>query len=150
MSLKEKISEDLLSAMKARESTRVGVLRMMKSAIRNREIERRGELGKEEILKVLSGLVKQRREAIEQFQKGNREDLVKKESDEIEVIDEYLPEAVSEEEIERVIEQTIQSLGAKSLKDMGGVMKAAMARFSGKPVDGKRVSEGVRKRLGGT
>ena len=147
MRLRDKISEDLMGAMKSREAERLSVLRMMKAAIRNKEIDSRHELEDDQAVQVLVSLIKQRKDSVEQFTRGGRMDLADKEAAEIKVIEEYLPAAVDEEEIRNVIEAVIRETGAASIKDMGKVMKACMARFSGRPVDGGKVSELVKARL---
>jgi uncharacterized protein YqeY len=147
MRLRDKISEDLMAAMKSREAERLSVLRMMKSAVRNKEIDARRELEDAQVVQVLLSLIKQRKDSIEQFTKGGRQDLVEKETAEIGVIQEYLPAAVSDEEIGSVVAAAIAETGATSVKDMGRVMKACMARFSGRPVEGSKVSEMVKAKL---
>jgi uncharacterized protein YqeY len=147
MRLRDKVNADLTAAMKERNAERLSVLRMMKAAIRNREIDERGELDDAKAIQVLSTLIKQRKDSIEQFTRGGRQDLAEKESREIKVIEEYLPAAASGEEIERVVDEVVRETGANSLKDMGPVMKQCMARFAGKPVDGKKVNAAVRQRL---
>jgi uncharacterized protein YqeY len=147
MRLRDKISEDLMSAMKSKEAARLSVLRMMKAAVRNKEIDTRQELEDAQVVQVLLTLIKQRKDSIEQFTKGGRLDLADKESAEIIVIQEYLPSAVTDEEIGTAIEAIIAETGATSIKDMGKVMKACMARFSGRPVDGGKVSELVKTKL---
>ena len=147
MRLRDKISEDLMAAMKSKEAERLSVLRMMKAAIRNKEIDARKELEDPEAVQVLVSLIKQRKDSIEQFTKGGRMDLANKETAEIKVIEEYLPAAVSDEEIGNIVDSVISETGAASVKDMGKVMKACMARFSGRPVDGAKVSEVAKARL---
>ena len=147
MRLRKKISTDLTSAMKSREAERLSVLRMMKAAVRNKEIDLRQELEDAQVVQVLLSLIKQRKDSIEQFTKGGRHDLADKETAEIRVIEEYLPSAVTDEEIAQAIEATIRETGAASIKDMGKVMKACMARFSGRPVDGGKVSDLVKTHL---
>ncbi len=147
MRLRDKISEDLMSAMKAREAERLSVLRMMKAAVRNKEIDVRQELDDGQAMQVLVTLIKQRKDSIEQFTRGGRLDLADKEAAEIKVIEQYLPAAVTDEEIGSVVEAVIAETGTTSAKDMGKVMKACMARFSGRPVDGSKVSEFVKSRL---
>jgi uncharacterized protein YqeY len=147
MRLRDKVNDDLMAAMKARDAARVSTLRMMKTAIKNREIDLRAQLEDPQALEVLKTLIKQRRDSIEQFLKGKREDLASKEAAEIKIIEEYLPPAVTEEEIEKVVAEVIQALSAPSLKEMGPVMKQCMARFSGKLVDGRKVSDAVKRRL---
>ncbi len=147
MRLRDKISEDLIAAMKAREAERLSVLRMMKAAVRNKEIDGRQELDDAQAVQVLLGLIKQRKDSIEQFTKGGRLELANKEAAEIKVIEEYLPSAVTDEEIASAVDAVIAEMGAASIKDMGKVMKACMARFVGRPVDGLKVSELVKAKL---
>ncbi len=147
MRLRDKISEDLISAMKAKEAERLSVLRMMKAAVRNKEIDVRQELDDGQVMQVLVTLIKQRKDSIEQFTRGGRLDLANKEAAEIKVIEQYLPAPVTEEEIGSVVEAVIAETGTTSVKDMGKVMKACMARFSGRPVEGSKVSEFVKARL---
>ncbi len=147
MRLRDKISEDLMSAMKSKEAERLSVIRMMKAAVRNKEIDMRKELEDAQVLQVLISLIKQRRDSIEQFAKGGRQDLVDKETAEIKVIEEYLPAGVTDEEIETTVVAVIAEMGASSVKDMGKVMKACMVRFVGRPVDGGKVSEIVKSKL---
>lgn len=147
MGLREKISVDLTAAMKSKESERLSVLRMMKAAIRNREIDRRRELEDAQVVQVLLSLIKQRKDSIEQFTKGNRPELADKEAAEIRVIEEYLPAAASDAEIEKAVEDALLETGATSVKDMGKVMKACMAQFAGRPVDGAKVSLMVKAKL---
>ena len=148
MRLRDKINEDLTAAMKARDAARLSVLRMMKSAVKNKEIETRQELEDAQAIQVLSTLIKQRQDSIEQFIKGGRNELAEKEAVEIKVIEEYLPTPISDEEISAVVTEVIRLSGATSAKDMGSVMKQSMARFSGKLVDGKKVSAIVKQKLG--
>ena len=148
MSLKERITGDMTAAMKAREAGRLSTLRMVKAAVQNREIEKGGELSEEELVKALQSLVKQRRDSVEQYEKAGRAELAEKERAEIAVIEEYLPRAASREEIERAVEEAVAETGATSLKEMGAVMKAALARLAGRNADGKAVSEAVRAKLG--
>jgi uncharacterized protein YqeY len=145
----DQISGDIATAMKAKDQPRLGPLRMLKSALMNREVEKGRALDDREALQVVSQLVKQRRDSIEQFAKGGRQDLVDKETAEIGVLEGYLPPAVSEAELTQVVDQAIASTGAKSPKDMGAVMKAVMSSLGGKNADGKLVNELVRKRLAG-
>jgi uncharacterized protein len=145
----QRIQNDLTAAMKGKNELRLSVLRMVKSALKNKEIEKMRALDDLESLQVLQTLVKQRRESVEQFTKGGRKDLADKESQEIRIIEEYLPAAPTDEEIRRAIEEAIAAEGADSLKQMGGVIKAAKARLEGKTVDGKVLSDRVRERLSG-
>jgi uncharacterized protein YqeY len=147
MRLRDKISEDLMAAMKAREAERLSVLRMMKAAVRNKEIDGRQELDDAQAVQVFLGLIKQRKDSIEQFTKGGRLELANKEAAEITVIEEYLPSAVTDEEVASAVDAVIAETCAASIKDMGKVMKACMARFVGRPVDGLKVSELVKAKL---
>jgi uncharacterized protein YqeY len=147
MSLKERITTDMTAAMKDRSAARLSTLRMVKAAVQNREIERGGELSDEELTKVLQSLVKQRRDSVEQYEKAGRAELAEKERAEIAVIEEYLPRAASREEIERAVEEAVAETGASSMKEMGAVMKAALARLAGRNADGKTVSEVVKSKL---
>ena len=147
MSLKYKIVSDLTAAMKARDANKLSTLRMVKSNLMNRQIEKGGELTDEEITKAMQSLVKQRKDSIEQYKSAGRDELAEKEAAEIAVIEEYLPQAASVEEIERAVSQAIAETGASSMKEMGAVMKAAQAKYAGKTVDGKLMSEAVKARL---
>lgn len=149
MSLKEKIVSDMTAAMKAKDANRLSTLRMAKSALMNEE-NKRGigtVLTDEEVMKVLQSLVKQRKDSIEQFTKNGRMELAEKEKAELAVLDEYLPQAASTEEIEAAVAEAISETGATSMKDMGAVMKAALAKLEGKNADGKTVSETVKAKL---
>jgi uncharacterized protein len=147
MSLQEKIQSDIADAMRTKDTLKLGVLRMMKTAVKNREVEKMKALDEPEVLTVFNTLVKQRKDSIDQFRKGGREELAQKEEAEIKVIESYLPAAASDEDIRRAIEEAIQETGAASMKDMGKVMKATQARLSGKTVDGARVSQMVKEKL---
>lgn len=149
MSLSKRIDKDLVAAMKARESFKLGVLRLAKAALANKRIELRTDLTEDQEKQVVSTLVKQRNEAIEIYEKAGRTELAEKELREREILQGYLPEEVSEVEIEAVVQSVIESLGASSAKDIGAVMKQALATLkeTGKTVDGKRVNEVVRARL---
>ena len=147
MSLKERITSDMTAAMKAKEAARLSTLRMVKAAVQNREIEKGGELSEEELTKALQSLVKQRRDSVEQYEKAGREELAAKERAEIGVIEEYLPQAATREEIERAVEEAIKETNASSMREMGAVMKAAQARLAGRNADGRTVSEIVKARL---
>lgn len=133
--------------MRGKDSLRLSVLRMMKTAIKTKEVEKMKALDEGEAVAVLQGLVKQRRDSIEQFRKGGREELALKEEAEIRVLEEYLPAAASETDIRAAIDGAVEETGATSIKDMGKVMKAALGRLSGKTVDGARVSQLVKERL---
>ena len=148
MSLKEQIVADVTVAMKAKDAARTSTLRMLKAAIVNRQIEKGGELDDEELMKLLRSQVKQRRDSVEQYEKGGRQDLVDKELAEIAVIEGYLPQAASQEEIDQAVAAAIAETGATSMKEMGAVMKAVMPRLAGKNADGRAVSEAVRRKLG--
>ncbi|MDQ2975029.1 MAG: GatB/YqeY domain-containing protein [Acidobacteriota bacterium] len=148
MSLKEKITSSLTASMKAQDAARTSTLRMVKAALMNREIEKGGELDDEEMAKLLRSMVKQRKDSVEQYEKGARQDLADKEKAEIEIIETYLPQAASREEIEAVVAAAISEAGASSMKDMGKVMKAVQAALTGKNADGRTVSEIVKARLG--
>jgi uncharacterized protein YqeY len=145
----ERIQTDLTAAMKEKDELRLSVLRMMKSALKNKEIEKMHALDDLESLQVLQTLVKQRRESVHQFTQGGRKDLADKEAKEITIIEKYLPAAPSDEEVRRAIEEAIAEAGADSLKQMGAVIKAARARLEGKAIDGKVLSDRVRERLAG-
>jgi len=147
MTLQEKIQSDLAEAMRSKDALRLSVLRMMKTAVKNREIDKMKALEPSEVINVLNSLVKQRRDSVEQFRKGGREELAKKEESEIRIIEEYLPAAASEEDVRKAVQESIKETGASSVKDMGKVMKAAMARLAGKTVDGSRVSQMVKDAL---
>ena len=149
MTLADQIVSDLTASMKAQDAPRTSTLRMVKAAMMNRQIEKGGQLDDEEVSRLLRSLVKQRRDSIEQYQKAGRQELVDKESAEIEVIETYLPKAATREEIEAVVVSAIASTEATSMKDMGKVMKAAQAGLAGKNADGRVVSEIVKSKLGG-
>lgn len=149
MSLKQRIISDLTASMKAQDAPRTSTLRMVKAALQNREIEKGGDLDDEEMSKLLRSLIKQRRDSVEQYEKGSRQDLADKEKAEIGVIEGYLPQAASQELIEAAVVAAIAETGASSMKDMGKVMKAAQAALAGKNPDGKTVSDVVKAKLGG-
>jgi uncharacterized protein len=151
MSMIEQIQKDITAAMKAREEQRLSTLRMVKTALKNREIEKMAPLDDKESQQVLSTLIKQRKESIEQFLKGGRKEMADKEAAEIVLIEAYLPKAAGEEQIVAGVKEVIAEMGSPTMKDMGAVMKNVMARFSGAGirVDGKQVSEAVKKELGG-
>lgn len=137
--------------MKAREEHRLSTLRMVKSALKNKEIDKRAALDDQEAMAVLNTLIKQRKDSIEQFTKGGRKELADREAAEIVIIEGYMPKAASEEEIANVVQATISEMGSPTMKDMGAVMKNAMAKFAGAAtrVDGKVVSEWVKRLLSG-
>ena len=149
MSLKDQIIKDMTASMKAKDAARTSTLRMCKAALQNREIEKGGPLDDDELMKLLRSLVKQRRDSVEQYQKGGRQDLVDKEQAEIAVIESYLPRGASQAEIAQAVSEAIGETGATSMKDMGAVMKAVMTRLAGKNADGRMVSETVKSKLGG-
>jgi uncharacterized protein YqeY len=150
MTLVDRITLDLKTAMKAQEQARVGALRMAKAALMNREIDKKAPLDDAEATRVLQGLVKQREDSIFQFRSANRPELVTKEQAELDVLKAYLPEEATEGEIAAAVEEAMKETGAATAKDIGKAMKAALARLqaSGKPVDGKKVNDAVRRRLG--
>ena len=147
MSLKQQIISDMTSAMKAKDAARTSTLRMVKAAITNREKEGGAEISDEDVQKLLRSQVKQRRDSVEHYQKGGRQDLAEKEQAEITIIEAYLPQAASQEEIDQAVATAIADTGASSMKEMGAVMKAAMAKLAGKNADGKMVSETVKAKL---
>ncbi len=151
MSLIDQIQQDITAAMKAREEQRLSTLRMVKSALKNREIEKMAPLDEKESHAVLATLIKQRKESVEQFTKGGRQEMADKEAAEIVLIESYLPKAAGEDEIVAGVKAIIAEMGSPTMKDMGAVMKNAMARFSGAGmrVDGKVVSEAVKRELAG-
>jgi len=146
VNLKEKINSEMVSAAKAKDKIKLSAIRMIKSALHNKEIDLKRELSDEELLQVLSSIVKQRKDSIEQFRKGGRVDLVEKEEKELAVVQFFMPEQLSEEEIEEEIEKAIEDVGAVSIKDMGKVMKVVMPRLTGR-ADGKIVSDKVKAKL---
>lgn len=141
------LNSAIADAMRRHDAVRLSALRMLKAGLMNREVERGRALDDAEALQVVASLVKQRKDSIEQFTKGGRQDLVDKESAEIVVLSEYLPPAADPAVVERAVTEAIQETGATSPKDMGRVMKAAMAKLAGQSVDGKTVNELVRQRL---
>ena len=148
MSIAEKVEKDLVAALKAQDAFRLSVLRMMKAALMNKKVELGKPVDDAEALAVLRTLAKQRRESVEAFRKGGREDLATKEEGEIKVVEAYLPAAASDEEIDAAVTAAIAETGASTPKDLGKAMKAAMAKLAGKNADGKRVNEKVRAKLG--
>lgn len=148
MAIVDQVEQDLLAAMKAQQAVKLSVLRMMKAALKNKQIEVGKPLEDAEALAVLRTMVKQHRESVEQFRKAGRDDLAEKEEAESEIVESYLPAAVSDVDIEAAVVAAIAETGASSPKDLGRVMKAAMTKLAGKNVDGKRVNEKVRAKLG--
>src|SRR5947207_8107919 len=147
MGLKDQIIKDMTASMKAKDAPRTSTLRMVKAALQNREIEKGGPLDDDELMKLLRSLVKQRRDSVEQYEKGGRQDLVDKERAEIAVIEAYLPQAASQAEIDHAVAAAITETGAASMTEMVAVMKAVMPRLAGKNADGRAVSETVKKKL---
>lgn len=149
MSLRDKITGDLTAAMKAKDANRTGTLRMVKAALMNEQNKRGADyvLTEEETIKTLQSLVKQRRDSIEQYTNAGRGELAEKEKAELAILEEYLPQAASREEIEQAVSEAISETGASSMKEMGAVMKAALAKLAGKNADGKIVSETVKAKL---
>jgi len=150
MPIVEQITKDMTEAMKAREELRLSTLRMVKSALKNKEIDKRAPLDDKEAMQVLSTLIKQRKDSIEQFTRGGRQELADKEAAEIKIIEKYLPQSANEEQINETVRGVIGEYPSPpAMKDMGGVMKAVMAKFaaSGVRVDGKAVSEAVKREL---
>jgi uncharacterized protein YqeY len=148
MGFVEQIEEDLIAAMKAQEALKLSVLRMMKAALKNKQVELGKPLEDPDAVAVLRTLVAQRRDSVEQFRKGGRDELADKEEAEIKIVEAYLPAAASEEDMDSAVAAAIAETGAAGPKDLGKVMKAAMARLAGKNADGKRVNEKVRAKLG--
>jgi uncharacterized protein len=149
MTIAEKINKDITDAMRARDEHRLTTLRMMKSGIRSREIDKRSPVDDQETIQILSTMIKQRKDSIDQFTKGGRPELAEKEAAEIKMIEDYMPKAAGEEEITATVRATIAEMGPVTIKDMGTVMKNTMANFqsSGTRVDGKLVSEAVKREL---
>lgn len=151
MAISEQVQKDMVEAMRSRDELRLSTLRMVKSALKNKEIDKRGPLDEKEAQQVLATLIKQRKDSIEQFTKGGRLELADKEAAEIKLIEAYLPKAMGEEEITAAVKATIAEMGSPTMKDMGTVMKNSMAKLqaTGARVEGKTVSEIVKKQLGG-
>src|SRR6184192_3470670 len=149
MSLIDQIQKDIVAAMKARDEARLSTLRMVKTALMNKKIDKMAELDEKESQQVLSTLIKQRKDSVEQFTKGGRQELADKEAAEIVIIESYMPKAAGEEEVVATVRATISEMDSPTMKDMGTVMKNAMAKFatSGTRVDGKLVSEIVKREL---
>jgi uncharacterized protein len=147
MSLHDRLTEDLKLAMKARDQLRMDVIRMIKAAVMNKELEIKKDLDDAEMSRVMTTMIKQRRESIEQFEKGQRVELANKERQEIAILESYLPQALSPEQLSAIVDSVIRDTGARSLKEMGSVMKAVMVRVAGQPVDGKQISDLVRSKL---
>ena len=150
MPLVDDVTAAIADAMRKHDQIRLSALRMLKAAFMNREVERGRALDDNDARQVVSSLVKQRKDSIEQFAKGGRQDLVDKEAAEIRVLESYLPPAADPAVVERAVAEAIAETGATSSKDMGRVMKAAMARLAGQTVEGKAVNEIVRRKLSTT
>ena len=148
MTLVEQVEKDLVAALKAQEALKLSVLRMMKAALMNKKIEVGKPLGDSEAIAVFRTLVKQRHDSVEAFRKGGRDELADKEAAEIKILEAYLPAAASDEEIDAAVTAAIAETGAAGPKDMGKVMKAAMAKLAGRNAEGKRVNEKVKAKLG--
>ena len=146
MGLEERLVEEMKQAMKSNDKVKLSTIRMIRSAVKNKEIDQRKPLDDEAILRVIQGMVKKSEESIEQFKAGGRMDLVEKETKEIEIMKSYLPQPLSREEVLKVIDQTIEETKASSLRDLGKVMKTVMPKLGGK-VDGALVNQLVKERL---
>lgn len=144
--LKERLVEDMKQAMREKNKKKLSVIRMARAAIKNKEIQHQKELDDDEVIKVLAGQVKQLRESIKEFKKGNREDAVAEAENEIEILEQYLPEKMSEEEIEKLVAEVIEETGASDMSDMGKVMKTIMPRIKGR-ADGSKVNKIVLEKL---
>lgn len=148
MALIDTITENIAAAMRAKDQIRLGALRMAKAALMNREVEKGRALDERESQQVIASLIKQRRDSIEQFQKGGREELARKEQAEIAILEAYVPPPLDPADVERAVGEAIAETGATSAKDLGRVMKAVMPKLAGRTVDGKMVNEIVRRKLG--
>jgi uncharacterized protein YqeY len=146
MGLEERLMEEMKQAMKSNEKLRLSTIRMIRTSVKNKEIEVRKKLEDEEILRVIQGMLRKSEEAVEQFRAGGRMDLVEKETQEMEILKSYLPQSLGQEEILKVIDETIQENQASSLKDLGKVMKSVMSKLAGK-ADGKLINQLVKERL---
>ena len=147
MTLRDRLTEDLKHAMKSRDQLRMDVIRMIKAAVLNKEVELKKDLDDAEMSRVMTSMIKQRKESVAHFEKGNRAELAAKERQEIAIIEAYLPQALTPDQLTGVVEAVIRDTGATSPKDIGAVMKAVMAQLAGQAVDGKQVSELVRSKL---
>ena len=148
MKLADQINADIANAMRAKETVRLSALRLLKTALTNKSVEKGRELDDPEGLQVIGTLIKQRRDSIEQFQKGGRQDLVDREAAEIKVLEGYLPPPATEAELAQIVDAVVAETGATSAKDMGKVMKGVMSRLTGRTAEGRVVSDMVKKRLG--
>ena len=146
MSLEERLVEEMKLAMKSNEKLKLSTIRMIRSALKNKEIELRKKLEDEDIVKVIQAMLRKGEESVEQFQTGGRMDLVEKEKSEIEIMKSFLPQPLSQEEILKIIDQSIQETQASSLKDLGKVMKSVMPKIGGK-ADGKLINQLVKEKL---
>jgi uncharacterized protein len=147
MTFVDKVNQDIAEAMRAKNQDRLGPLRMLKAALMNKKVERGKDVDDREAQQIVSTLVKQRKDSVEQFTKAGRQDLADKEQAEIAILEAYLPPPVSREELEKAVDEAVRTTGASSPKDMGGVMKAVMAGLAGRNADGKLINELVRARL---
>jgi uncharacterized protein len=147
MTFVDKVNQDIAEAMRAKDQDRLGPLRMLKAALMNKKVERGKDVTDSEAQQVVSTLVKQRKDSVDQFTKAGRQDLADKEKAEIAILETYLPPPVSREELEKAVDEAVRTTGASSPKDMGGVMKAVMAGLAGRNADGKLINELVRARL---
>jgi uncharacterized protein len=148
MTFIERISQDIANAMRAKEPVRLGALRMAKAALMNQEVQKGRPLDEAESQQVMTSLIKQRRDSIEQFRKGGRDDLADREAAEITTLESYLPPPIDAAGLERLVDEVVSELGAGGPQDLGRVMKALMPRLAGQAVDGKTVTELVKRRLG--
>jgi hypothetical protein len=146
MGLEERLTDEMKQAMKSSDKLRLSTIRMIRSAVKNKEIELRKKLGDEEIQRVIQGMVRKGEESVEQFRSGGRADLVEKEKKEIEILKSFLPQPIDQEEILRIIDQSIEETQASSLKDLGKVMKSVIPKLGGK-VDGRIINQLVKERL---
>lgn len=146
MNLKEKIPSDLKDALRNKRTLELNVLRMLQSAIRNQEIDNKGELDDEQVIQVISSEIKKRKDSVEEYRKVGREDAADTEEKEIEILMKYMPEQLSEEQIEKAVQSAVQQTGAKGIKDLGQVMKTVMPELKGK-ADGKLINRIVREKL---
>jgi uncharacterized protein YqeY len=149
MTISQRVQKEMVDAMRSKQELRLSTLRMVKAALKNKEIDKRSPLDEKEEIQVLSSLIKQRQDSIEQFTKGGRLELAHKEAQEIEIIEGYLPKALGEAEITAAVKAAISEMGSPTMKEMGSVMKNVMARFAGTRVDGKLVSDAVKRELVG-
>lgn len=147
MTFVDKVNQDIAEAMRAKDQDRLGPLRMLKAALMNKKVERGKDVTDTEAMAVVSTLVKQRKDSVDQFTKAGRQDLADKEQAEIGVLETYLPPPVTREELEKAVDEVVRTTGASSPKDMGAVMKAVMAGLAGRNADGKLINELVRARL---